>query len=211
VAGTHAGLVRCFYLITGEPMWEYDLGQALTVPLVADTDGHVFFGTADGWILCLSTARGKPIWRWRIGARTADAGVVVGHRYCVASYDAALHALDTSNGHLAWRSPLPSRPLGAPVIHENLVFVLCYGEQENSSALVAIESTAGRRAGTFEVPGEALGAPLLVKEHFIVTLRVGAIASFAFAAPEEATEPGAGSPGSAPHGRPRNRKPRPPR
>jgi outer membrane protein assembly factor BamB len=201
LAATQEGLVRCFFLITGEPMWEYRLAQPLDVAPVADRDGRVFLGTSDGWILCLSTSSGRRLWRWRIGARTAHAGVVIGSRYCVASYDAALHALDRRSGHLSWRSALPSRPLAPPLVRGDVIYVLCYGDLENRSSLVATEAASGRRIGVFDLAGEAVGLPLLIKDRFVFPLRDGTLVAFTPAVP--ASRPSRKAPQSGqPRGQP---------
>jgi outer membrane protein assembly factor BamB len=185
VAATQDGLLRCFFLITGDPMWEHRLTHPLEGAPVTDADGRVFLGTSDGWIESLSVSSGRRLWRWRIGARTPHSGVIVGGRYCVASYDAAMHALDRRSGHQIWRAALPSRPLASPLVQQDIVFVLCYGDMERRSTLVAADAATGKRLGVFEINGEALGAALLVKAHFVVPLRDGTIVSLALAAPPD--------------------------
>jgi outer membrane protein assembly factor BamB len=202
LAGTEEGNLYCLDLATGKVLWSYRSNVAWVCPPVVDGDGRVLLGTSNGLLLGISLWSGQRLWQRRIGAETAQPGVLVKNVVCFGSFSAVLQALNRSNGNFVWRSGLPSRPLSMPFLRGDLIFVACYGGRENLTTFVAVDAKTGKRQGVFDLPGEIVGPPLFVADRFVVALRSGAVVGLSLAqvpAPEQPSpSPAAGTPGSAP-------------
>lgn len=181
LAGTQEGALHCLDLATGKLLWTYQAKGPLAAAPTADAGGRVFLGGPDGRLVGLRLSSGQRLWRWIVGADTALPATVVDGLVCFASHDAVVHALKRGNGHLAWRSPLPSRPLSAPILHGDTMFVACYGSRENVTTFVAIDAKTGKRRGAFDVAGELDAPPLFLGSRFVAALRTGEVVGLSLA------------------------------
>jgi outer membrane protein assembly factor BamB len=188
LAGTQEGTLHCIDFATGTLVWSYRTKGPLAAAPVADTKGRLYLGGPDGRIVGLKLSTGKRLWRWIVGTDTALPGAVVDDVVCFASHDAVLHALRRSNGHLAWRSPLPSRPLSAPILQGSTVFVACYGSRENLTTFVAVDAKTGKRRGVFDLAGELDAPPVFLGTRFVVALRAGGVVGLSLAEPRSSPE-----------------------
>ena len=193
LTGEKDGTLRCRDRATGVSLWTLRTHDALLAPpLVEESKRRLFLGTTDRRILEVSLDKGKPGWRWKVGADVAHAGLLLHGHVMFASYDAVLYALERG-GNLAWRGPLPSRPLAAPLVVEGRVLVACLENQ-----LVAFDAVNGTSAGRFTTKAEIRTPPILAGSYIVLGLRDRSVTAYALAGklpvppPEEKQqEPGA--------------------
>ena len=129
IGGHNAGLVAAFDGVTGEQLWEYDLGTPLATwrmatPADLDGDGtcEVLAANMDGWLTCLSH-KGKLLWRSKLTEyrlSTPSVGDIDNDGAPEIVYGSAtrhLVALD-AQGQVEWDAFLPPHHLGrtAPLI-----------------------------------------------------------------------------------------------
>jgi outer membrane protein assembly factor BamB len=184
VLGEADGHLRGRDLATGRVLWSHPTTRALQAAPVADDGGRILVGTTDRRFVSLEGATGEARWTWRLGADVQHAATVFERLVLFATNEDVLYALDRGNGHLAWRAPLPSRPLSGPVLFGDAVLVACHGARPGETFLIGFDARTGLRQGDFKVPGEARTPPLLVEDrvyvgmrdraHSVVSLQLGA-------------------------------------
>jgi hypothetical protein len=86
-------------------------------------------------------------------------------RVYFTSWDNALRALNRGNGHLRWRTNLPLRPSGGPLLLGRLLFVAGL-----AADVRAFRAENGVAAGRFTQPAE-LAVPPQVVPHEVPDLR----------------------------------------
>jgi outer membrane protein assembly factor BamB len=151
---------------TGASLWTLRTGRALLAPpLVDGRRQRLYLGTADKRILAASLRDGHPGWHWTVGADVADPGLLLPGKVLFASYDAVLYAL-RRGGNLAWRAPLPSRPLSGPIEVAGYLLVACLEDQ-----LVGIDPDTGDRVGAMRTSAEIRTAPIVTSQHVVLGLR----------------------------------------
>jgi outer membrane protein assembly factor BamB len=161
------GRLRCRDRQTGRPLWEVSTGSDLRAPPVVDSRGRILLGTTARSFVSLDLRnRGRTRWRWKVGTDVAFAAALSDGRVLFASFENVLYALSTRNGNLAWRAPLPSRPLGAPLVVEPVVLIPC---QERE--ILGFELETGKRIGGVATPSEMRTAPLVLSQRVFVGLR----------------------------------------
>jgi quinohemoprotein ethanol dehydrogenase len=122
---TGHSLIRALDATSGKLLWEYDAGtrERATSPMdlswgnkgIAYSDGRVFLGTSDGYVVALDAATGKEVWkqqdygteepRTMNGAPRVFAGkVIVGHGGAdITPLVGYVTAYDAKTGERAWR------------------------------------------------------------------------------------------------------------
>jgi len=116
LAGEEDGRLRCRDRASGVSLWRLRTGSALLAPPVVDPEQRrLYLGTTDRRILEVGLEKGKKGWAWKVGADVECPGLIHERRVLFTAFDAVLYALNRSNGNLAWRAPLPSRPLSSPM------------------------------------------------------------------------------------------------
>lgn len=174
--GESDNALRCHDLTDGSARWSFPLRQPLLAPPATDADGHVFVGTADRRMLALKLTTGQQQWRWKLGAAVPQAPTVWGPYVLIATNEAVVYAFDRGNGHLAWRAPLPSRPLSRPLVVDDQVLVACHEHD-----LVGMDVNTGRARARSEASvvrldpaagkSEIRTPPLLVERMVYVAVR----------------------------------------
>jgi len=193
LTGEKDGTLRCRDRATGVSLWTLRTHDALLAPpLVEESKRRLFLGTSDRRILEVSLDKGKPGWRWKVGADVAHAGLLLYGHVMFAAYDAVLYALQRG-GNLAWRGPLPSRPLAAPLVVEGRVLVACLENQ-----LVVFDAVNGTSEGSFTTTAEIRTPPILAGSLIVLGLRDRSVIAYALAgrlpaAPAEGKEPEPGA------------------
>jgi outer membrane protein assembly factor BamB len=166
LTGENDGVLRCRDPRSGASRWTFHTGSALLAPPAPDRAGHLVLGTTDRRILSLDPEKGKQRWQWKVGADVERPAAALGDRVFVAGFDAVLYALHAKNGNLAWRTPLPSRPLSGPIVTRGLILVACH---ENE--ILGFEPRAGKRVGGLKTRELLRTAPLLRGDRLFVALR----------------------------------------
>jgi outer membrane protein assembly factor BamB len=169
--GQADGTLRAWHLGTGAPRWSSRPGNGPLSPPVIDDGGRVFLGTADRRLVSLDLAKGSKRWSWKVGTETVLPAAVGAGNALFATSEAVLYAFRGGNGHLAWRAPLPSRPLSGPLLAGGAVLVACNGTRPSESLLLGFDLTTGRRLGEMKTSGEIHGSPILVGSQVVVELR----------------------------------------
>ncbi len=171
--GEEDGTLRCRDRATGVTRWTFKTATALHAPVVADGD-RVLLGTTDGRFVSLSAEKGDVRWRFKLGADVlGQAALFEHHSVLFASYENVLYAVDRNNGHLRWRSTLPSRPIDGPRLSGSAAVVAC-----QESDVVAYDARSGRRLGSLTAPAPIRTPPLLLADRLFLGLRDRALVAF---------------------------------
>jgi outer membrane protein assembly factor BamB len=109
----------------GSVRWTRTLPGAVSA--LGSAPGAVFAGSTDNFLYKLDADRGTVDWRWRTGGDLVGTPIVAGRHVYFVSLDAVLRALDAGNGAQQWKRPLSSRPLGGPVLLDDLLLVTDVG------------------------------------------------------------------------------------
>ena len=185
LVGDAGGVLRCLDRATGTELWARATGGAVLAPPVVDERrGRLYLGTTDQRIVEFSLDRGRRGWEWPVGADVQAGGVLLPGRVVFAAFDDVLYAL-ARGGNLAWRAPLPSRPLGAPALVRSYVLVACH---ENE--IVGFTMASGRPAGSLRTTTEIRTPLLLAGDRVVVGLRDRSVVAYSLPeAPADTTPP----------------------
>lgn len=187
------GVLRLRDAETARIVWTFAMGRPLEAPPVVDGD-RILVGSGDRRAIALKLG-GKPDWQFKLGTAVAVAPAAVGRFALFAPSEAVLYGLLRSNGHMAWRAPLPSRPLGPPLVLGREVLVACHPDE-----LLAFDIETGSPSGSARAGIERLGVearpseirtpPLLVDRTIYVAVRnPSAVIALEPGAPAKAPEP----------------------
>lgn len=146
------GRVAALALATGKTIWEATLPGRGT--MIYPLDDRIFVGSADKFFYCLAADTGKRKWRWRTGGTIVGTAAVDDDLVYFVSLDGILRALDRSNGHQAWKIPLPHRPTGGPFLSGRRLLV-----PGMSAEVPAFHAIDGSAAGSAKLPGEPAVPP----------------------------------------------------
>lgn len=184
LVGDADGLLRCLDRATGTELWSRPTGGAvLAPPLVDPQRRRLYLGTTDQAIVEFTLDRGKRGWEWPVGADVQSGGLLLPGRVVFAAFDDVLYAL-ARGGNLAWRAPLPSRPLGAPVLVRSYVLVVC---RENE--VVGFTAVTGRASGSLRTTAEIRTPPLVAGSRIVVGLRDRKVVAYALPETPSAATP----------------------
>lgn len=175
--GMEDGTLRCLDSATGAPLWSYASGSALRAAPAVDGGSRVLLGTSDRRVVALRADKGgQERWRWKVGGDVRAAPVVYGPSVLVASYDAVLYGLNSGNGHMAWRAPLPSRPVSGPLLFGSAVLVACLEKD-----ILGFDARTGRQLGGLATPSPLHTSPLIVDDWLYAGLRDRSIVAWRLA------------------------------
>lgn len=135
--------------IAGRQVWTERIGD-VGFPLSVAVNAGVFtVASSDGTVAALQADTGKTVWRTSIDGRIA-AGVGSDGRFAaVVTREGDLVVLD--GGKPAWRKPLGTKVVTAPLVAGERVFVLGVDRR-----VLAYDVLDGRPLWTLQRPGEAL-------------------------------------------------------
>ncbi|HXE79802.1 MAG TPA: PQQ-binding-like beta-propeller repeat protein [Vicinamibacterales bacterium] len=140
---------------SGQVLWQRRLGGRPGAPLAAAD--RIFVGAADRWFYCLSAENGDRKWRWRHGGLITAAPAIDARHVYVTGLNNILRALDRHGGSQRWMQGLPLRPIGGPLVMDELVVVAGIGGE-----IRTYRGWTGEPAGEFAAAGDLAVAPLLV-------------------------------------------------
>jgi outer membrane protein assembly factor BamB len=164
---------------TGNSLWTFATAEAVRAEPVVDDRQSLFLGTTDRRFIAIDLANGKERWTWKLGADVAAPPAILAGRVVFATHEDVVYALQRGNGHLAWRAPLPSRPLSGPLLYGGGVLVACHGSLPGETFLLGFDGATGRRQGDLKSPGEIASPPILVGDRVYLALREKAVAALA--------------------------------
>jgi outer membrane protein assembly factor BamB len=136
-------------LVTGRQAWKQSMGS-VKFPLAVAVNGGTFtVADDDGVVTALQADTGQEMWRAEVGEKLS-AGVGSDGRFAsVVTRDNVLVTLDA--GKPAWRQPLPSRVVTAPLVAGERVFVLGLDR-----TVLAFDALDGRKLWVYQRPNDAL-------------------------------------------------------
>jgi outer membrane protein assembly factor BamB len=169
--GEKDGALRCRDSVTGTTLWTFPTGSSLVAPPLVDERDRILLGTTDRRFLSLDLGKGTERWTWKLGADVHMPAAVLGSLVLFTTHEDVLYALERSNGHMAWRASLPSRPLSGPLLHGGAALVACYGARPGETFVVGFDGRTGKRLGDLKAPGEVQSAPLVLDDRVILPLR----------------------------------------
>ena len=150
------------------------------------SDGRVYISTilSDSYgsaIIAFDLDTGEPLWDYLLGAVWSTPAVYEEKVY-VGSWDGYLHALDTEDGSLIWKTQI-AFPWGrairsSPVVVDNVVYIgtMCGGLRDDHGAFYSIDADDGAILGRYEfVDGSIYSSPAVVNNvaYFTVMKRDG--------------------------------------
>ena len=142
-------------LKSGAALWQRKLEGRPGAPLAGGD--RVYVGAADRWLYCLSADDGGREWRWRHGGLITAAPALDARHVYVTGFNNVLRALDREGGSQRWKQGLPLRPIGGPLVLDDLVIVAGIGGEVHT-----FRSRLGDPAGQFTGAGDLAAPPLLV-------------------------------------------------
>jgi len=168
--------LRCLEADTGNAVWSFPMSKPLEAAPAVDGD-RVFVGTGASDRRALGFKGGRKLdWTFELGAGVPVPPAAAARYALIASNEAVLYAFLRRNGHMAWRAPLPSRPLGPPIVVGTQALVACLPDE-----LLAFQIDTGKGAGSTHVGLEHLGSdarsseirtpPIYVERTIYVGLR----------------------------------------
>jgi len=142
--------------------WSRLTGGALRAPpLVDEPRQRLYVGTTFRRVVALSLDKGERRWEWKVGADVQAGGLLMPDRVVFAAFDAVLWAL-RPGGNLDWRAPIPSRPLGGPLLVGDTILIV-----SRESDVVGYSAQTGRRRGSLRTTAE-IRTPLLRAGSLVV-------------------------------------------
>jgi outer membrane protein assembly factor BamB len=182
--GQSDGTLVCLDAAKGGVVWTHRTGKRIAAMPISDGAKRVYLGTTDRRVIAVGLDKGKLEWRWKIGADVQSQAATLGGMLLVATQEAVLYSLGAGNGHLRWRTPLPSRPFFGPLLVGSAAVVAC-----SDDILAIFDSRTGKRIGDIRTPGAIRTPPLVVGDLLVVGLRTRAVVAFRMgSAPEPAPE-----------------------
>ena len=158
---------------TGLPLWAHrTTGPLVAPPLVDEKRRRVYLGTTERSIRELKLDKGQKGWTWKVGADIHSPGLLLPDQVLFASFDAVLYGLNRG-GNLAWRTPLPSRPLSGPLLVEDHIVIACH-----ESEILGFFLDTGDSAGTLRTDAQIRTPPLVEGRRIFVGLRNRSVVAF---------------------------------
>jgi len=182
LVGDADGVLRSLDRTTGVTQWSRLTGGPVLAPPLVDVERRrVYLGTTDRLIREFSLDKGDPGWRWKVGADVQAGGVLLRDQVVFAAFDAVLWALNRG-GNLAWRRPLPSRPLGAPLLVRDSILLVC-----RERDILGYSTATGRPRGGLRTTAEIRTPPVITGPRLVIGLRDRSVEAYALPAAAPAT------------------------
>ena len=96
-----AGKVVALNAETGDIVWEYEAEDAV-LTAIAVQNGHVTFGSRDGYVYCLQETDGKLNWQTDVGGPVVSSPTVTTEIIYAAAKNGYIYALSADNGKMQW-------------------------------------------------------------------------------------------------------------
>ncbi|HMQ89316.1 MAG TPA: PQQ-like beta-propeller repeat protein, partial [Flavilitoribacter sp.] len=154
--GNSAGVFTCLDKTTGQPVWEFKTGGAITcTPAV--TDGKVIFQSRDNRVYALKTSNGKAAWQFNMETSTphtwgwdyyTPAPVVSGGQILIGSGDHRLYALNAKTGKKIWHFEAGDKIRAAPLAAENRLYVPAF-----DGYVYVLDPATGAETAKFKTEG----------------------------------------------------------
>jgi outer membrane protein assembly factor BamB len=173
LVGQSDGTLVCLDAATGGVVWTHRTGKRIAAPPVSDGTKRAYLGTTDRRVIAVGMDKGKLKWRWKIGADVQSQAATLGGMLLVVTQEAVIYSLGAGNGHLRWRTALPSRPFSGPLLVGSAAVVGCFDD-----ILALFDSRTGKRIGDIRTPGAIRTPPLVVGDLLVVGLRTRAVVAF---------------------------------
>ncbi|MEI6035878.1 MAG: PQQ-binding-like beta-propeller repeat protein [Verrucomicrobiae bacterium] len=134
--------VICLDTATGAEKWIFYANGPVRIPPTVD-NGHLFFGSDDGFVYCLDAATGAQKWKYRAAPEDLKSSVLgrpasawpvnsgpllhEGTIYCAAGFlppqGVWLHAIDAASGRKKWSRQINYAPRGQMSLHGEWLWV----------------------------------------------------------------------------------------
>lgn len=123
---SRAGILYCLQALTGERLWQMDIGngRALSPPTAAQES--VFVGSRDG-LSVLDSSSGQLRWSLETARPITAVPLVIGDTVYAACQDHNLYALEVETGELRWQYEMARRIELGPVAAGNSLVVIDRG------------------------------------------------------------------------------------
>jgi len=165
-----AGVLRCHSLADGATIWVKKTGfPSLGVPLAVD--GRVYLAAGERAFAAFDAKSGKRRWRWTVGAGARFEPAVLGGNVLFVTLEGLLYGLNKHNGHLSFRTSLPSRPASGPLLLGSAALVAAHGTRARESLLVTLDGRNGQRLGDLRTITELATSPVLIGRTLLLGLR----------------------------------------
>ena len=149
------GRLSALDLTTGEPIWDSQLGDAVTEVLPLG-DG-VYVGSVDNYFYSLAASNGRIRWRWRAGADIVGTPLADSSRVYFGAMDNVFRALDRRHGAQRWKQDLRMRPIWGPRLIDEIVVLSGLGRE-----IRGYRTEDGAPAGFFLAPSELAAPPHII-------------------------------------------------
>ena len=164
------GVLRCHSLRDGATVWVKKTGfPFLGAPLAAD--GRLYLAGGERAFAAIDARNGDRRWRWTVGAQARFEPAVLGGNVLFVTLEGVLYGLNKHNGHLSFRTSLPSRPASGPLLLGSAALVASHGTRARESLLVTLDGRTGQRLGDMRTVTELATPPLLVGQTLVLGLR----------------------------------------
>lgn len=121
-AATYQGQIASLSWHSGEPLWSQDISSYTGMAVDNDT---VYVSDAKSDIWAFNASSGTVRWRQTdLAARNVSAPALMGHYIVVGDSEGYLHWISKTNGHLAGRDFVGNTIQAAPLVENNIVYVL---------------------------------------------------------------------------------------
>jgi outer membrane protein assembly factor BamB len=155
VFGTPSGFLYSVNADTGEEIWKFEMGGAISVG-AAIASGKVYAGQQGGerFFYCLDAETGELVWKqtvpggWVWGSAAVDDGLVY-----VPTVNGYAVCLDGTTGHIVWMYPTAKSVPAEPAVDGNLVYFgswsrALYAFDKKTGEIVWKENGTGLDSGT---------------------------------------------------------------
>ncbi len=123
---SRAGIVYCLQSLTGELVWQADIGNGRALSPPVSAGGFVFVGTRRG-LVALDVQNGQVSWSLETTRPVSAAPLIVNDTVYAACEDHNLYALDLETGRLDWQHEMPRRIEVEPALAGDTLIIIDQG------------------------------------------------------------------------------------
>jgi len=153
---------------SGIPVWQKDLGSALTsAPLLTD-DGMLYVSTLEGKVVALNASDGAIVWEQETGGRLWSTPVMHDDMLYAGNASGKVTAIEVSDGTVAWQQDARSPIIGGGVVMNDTIAFPTEGGKLVGWGLDGKEQTLDQAIG-----GKLYTTPVIAGEKAVVALMEG--------------------------------------